>query len=218
MEKKNYSVVIVLFLMIMTLLVGCNGNITTKNTEDQENDIETTNSQSDTEINFVYTKNIVFLNYQYVPGMNEEKFHEDELHTKYVVEEDDSTLYAFCVEATKVPNGAESDIVGKEVLLKEGFVIVENHPEWPLVIAGTISDLRRVFTERNGEIDGWRFCAVSVHRPDMCDILRQTGWTEEYDRETWFNKHYEEIVPLLGTDEEQIMLTVPVTAAEEMTE
>jgi hypothetical protein len=83
------------------------------------------------------------------------------------------------------------------------------------VIAGTMADLRRVFTEQNGEIDGWRFCAVSVHRPDMDNILRQTGWTEEMDKETWFDTHYEEILPLLGTDADQVVLTVPVILPEE---
>lgn len=184
-----------------------------------------------------YTREVVF-SHRVEWNYNDASYlHEPELNGWYDEVNDKDVLYAYAVHAHIIPDEIKARCLSeagntngeveleryieavecfeKEIFLKMGFVIVENHPNDSFVIAGTKEQLDTLFVKNLGEVDGWRFCALQIVRPDMDDILRQTGWTENDTRVYWFREHYEEILPLLGTDADQVVLTVPVILPEE---
>lgn len=232
MREKKKVILLTAVLLLMLVLGGCRGSEVDEKLENGSQEQSDLESSTDMTEEAAELRAVVFRNrVDEIDLVDEERF-ENELHSTYQVEDDADILYAFEVcesdrfdetypEDYPVQGEDEDDesfderrakycrkmIV--EALKKEGFVILSASSGERLVFAGTMDKLRYHFTETSN-LDGWRLCVVSAIRPDMDEILAKTGWNRTLDREIWFKKHIDTIMPLLGTEEEQITLEVPV--------
>lgn len=232
MREKRNVILLTAVLFLMMVLGGCRGNELDEKPENESQEQSDLESSTDMTNEATELRAVVFRNrVDEIELVDEERF-KNELHSTYQVEDDADILYAFEVcesdrfdetypEDYPVQGEEEDDesfderrakycremIV--EALKKEGFVILSASPGERLVFAGTMDKLRYHFTETHN-LDGWRLCVVSAIRPDMDEILAKAGWNDNTDREEWFAKHIDTILPLLGTEEKQITLEVPV--------
>ena len=241
-NKKTISVLSIL-LIIVLMLGGCRGNVLNINTESQameESETETT-SQTDVENELTETRDVVFLNYDVKSWGLDAVISQEMLLNLYEFTEDENTLYAFRLEPVcsssnheycedyPIQGATEDDKtyaerkkeyffnLHKELLLAEGLFIVDNCSDKYLVVAGTKSVLERVFNEMNGRVGKYcDFNAFSVTRPDSFDVLEETGYTQE-EIDEYFEKTPKK-TPFLGTDANQVTLTVPVIVPDEVPE
>ena len=244
-NKKTVSVLSIL-LIIVLMLSGCRGNVLSTNTESQAK--EETTSQTDTENELTETRDVVFLNKVYSRLINAATLSHNEMYSLYETETDSNTLYAFEVKVSCYRNeagaimypddypiqaeneereaylsrcGEYEDKAIKELLRQEGFIFIDDYPSKGIVIAGTLNQVERVFKDMEN-LNGWYIGASSALRPDMDDILKEAGWrndlTTSISKTDWFEKNMDILKQLLGTDANQVTLTVPVIVPDNTTE
>ena len=210
MRGKKHVILWIAILSFMMLLGGCGDNESNKKTESEsqgQSELETSTdmTEEDTEL-----REVVFLNYVVDQDRNDQVICSNELISHYQVEDDADTLYAFCVIDSRPINDVyPEDYSVQETLKKAGFVILSDYPGNRIAFAGTMDKFEYYFKE-TCSLDGWYFCVMSAVRPDMEEIMVKAGWNDYKDRVEWFNNHFDELIPLLGTEEKQVTMEVPV--------
>ena len=214
MKQKMHCGYFAILFMISILVVGCSGITRNGNSSQNNNTENLIVEETDTPDE---VRNVVFRNSVISIDMDASCTHRNELHSVYEMELKDNVLYAFEVVSVYSDDKGyleECSIENiKKVLLDAGFVIIKTPSEKSLVFAGTIEQLEFYFKDGRA-LNGWHMCVMSSIRPDMEEILAKTGWKEGNDKEEWFTKNFEDLVSLLGTSEQQVIISVPVILSE----
>ena len=227
--KKVYVVLCVLCVLI---LVGCNGKDTIDNEQDNSSNKESETISS--EVDNLYE--VVFLNYVLDVAEHDGPIERNNLYSSFESGYSQDTLFAFVLvvdyleysspeyapEGFPIREEGESadafrtrywdytSAILEKTFHEEKLYLLKDESQGYIVV-GTMDDLRRVFEERE-TTEGWRIRAKSAVRPDMDEILEQAGWTPDMvmkiDRMEWFEKNYDSIKELLGTDAKDVVLTV----------
>jgi hypothetical protein len=227
--KKVYVVLCVLCVLI---LAGCNGRDRIDNGQEKNTNKESEVVSSDTDNLY----EVVFLNYVLDVAEHDASIDRNSLISSYTTGYPEEALFAFALrieylefsdpryapEGFPIREEGESadafrtrywdytSAILETTFHEEGLYLLKDESQG-YVVVGTMDDLRRVFEERE-TTEGWHIRASSAVRPDMDEILEQAGWTPDMvmkiDRMEWFEKNYDSIKDLLGTDARDVVLTV----------
>lgn len=240
--KKVKSMV--LGISVALFLTGCNGSLSDNDSEEglssiheteMEDATDTTTEEASTQNEDTVMKEVVFLNKIYFNFRECVTIPRNEYTPYYEWESDPDTLYAFYViidhyqlnESPNYPSREEGETdeeysarcggyrvrAVKELLQKEGFIFVKQETPGFLMVAATREQIEHVFSEMEN-LEKWYIRAQAVERPDMNELLIQAGWDEKKDLEIWLKKNMDTFVQYLGTDANQITVTVPVILPE----
>lgn len=232
MGKTKKIVRIALCIILAMMISGCNGRSIEIN-EGKSNSIkasEVISSEKDE------LHEVVFLNYVLDVVEHDGPIGRNVLNSNYATGYSEETLFAFALEidyleyvnAEYAPEGfpirEENESIDdfrvrywqytklklEKIFHDEGLFLLDND-SFGYIVVGTMSDLKRVFQERENT-GGWYIRAKSAVRPDMDEILEQSGWTPDMalriNRMDWFEKNYDSIKELLGTDAKYVVLKV----------
>lgn len=107
--------------------------------------------------------------------------------------------------------------LAKEIMKEEGIYVVSDYSNedgiylMDCVIACTIDDVIRLSEATEGEISKWNFYLKPATRPDMIELLKEVGWTQEIEHSpySWYENKKELVQSKTGT-ETFITLTVQI--------
>lgn len=204
-----------LCICLVMVLIGCSSN--------PKNNVPNTEGSNDVgKRNTTVIKDVVFLNLLQTRAMNDS--YEDGsvlwkmkigLLYNYVYNEetDKDTLYAFQLYVYPSQNVDVEDI-----MKEEGVYIIEDYPEeleeYGCVIVCTFDELVRIFDNEDGFMAGIKYEIQPAPRPDILEVFREIGWTEEIENSPydWYQIKQTYVQSKIGK-ETQVTLQVPVSVS-----
>lgn len=222
----------ILLCMVLLFLSGCNGRSMVSNEQDNNSNQESEVISSEPDNLY----QVVFLNYVLDVSEHDGPIDRNILNSNFEEGYPEDTLFAFVldidyleyVKPEYAPEGfpireeGESmddfrarywqytSAILEKTFHEEGLYLLNDESQG-YVVVGKMEDLIRVFEERE-TTEGWSIRASSAIRSDMDEILEQSGWTPDMawkiNRMDWFEKNFDSIKELLGTDAKDVVLTV----------